>query len=158
MMHLQRLMLLVLAPLAVAGWLAAGVYASDALTVTVETGAGASHDFTVELALTDAARQQGLMYRRSLDADKGMLFVFTDDQPRAFWMKNTYIPLDIIFIRKDGRIANIVARAEPETLTQRRSRGPAVAVLEIAGGRAAELGIAAGDLVRHPMLGTAKAP
>lgn len=129
-------------------------YASG-MELTVETQSGAAHHFTVELALTDEARAQGLMFRRELAPDKGMLFIFPDADHRSFWMKNTYIPLDIIFIRRNGRIANIVANAEPQTLTSRSSKGRVSAVLEIPGGRAAELGITEGDLVRHTLLGTA---
>lgn len=123
-------------------------------TATVET-AKDTYEFGVELALTDEARAKGLMFRRELAPDKGMLFIFQDVERRSFWMKNTYIPLDIIFIRKNGQIANIVENAEPETLTSRPSRGRVVAVLEIAGGRAAELGIKPGDVVRHVLLGNA---
>ncbi|NVJ96813.1 MAG: DUF192 domain-containing protein [Alphaproteobacteria bacterium] len=129
---------------------------ADVGSLTVETADGTEHHFGVELALTPEARAQGLMFRRELGPNKGMLFVFPDADRRSFWMKNTYIPLDIIFIRRNGTIANIVESAEPETLTSRSSTGRASAVLEIPGGRAAELGIKAGDLVRHSLLGTAK--
>ncbi|WP_262691314.1 DUF192 domain-containing protein [Kordiimonas aestuarii] len=125
--------------------------ASDDQTVTVETSS-TSHRFTVELALNDQERARGLMYREELEADKGMLFIFDDSAPRSFWMRNTYIPLDIIFIRADGRILNIVREARPRTDTPRQSVGRAIAVLEIAGGRAAELAINAGDYVRHPLI------
>jgi len=112
-----------------------------------------SHEFGVELALTPPAQARGLMFRGKLDPDKGMLFVFPSADMRSFWMKNTLIPLDIIFIRENGSIINIVENAEPQTLTPRRSLAPAVAVLEIAGGRARELGIKPGDVVRHDFLG-----
>ena len=125
----------------------------DAAPVVVESASG-NHTFTVELALTDEERARGLMYREELAPDRGMLFVFEDSAPRSFWMRNTYIPLDIIFIRADGQILNIVRQARPRTDTPRQSIGNAVAVLEIAGGRAAELGIKAGDKVRHPRLDT----
>lgn len=137
-------------------WLGGAVAYADVMDLTVETQDGQAHHFTVELALTDEARTRGLMFRRELAPDKGMLFVFPDSDRRSFWMRNTYIPLDIIFIRRNGRIANIVENAEPETLTPRESKGRASAVLEIPGGRAAELGIGPGDLVRHSLLGTAK--
>ncbi|WP_417450804.1 DUF192 domain-containing protein [Kordiimonas sp.] len=122
----------------------------DRLAV-VETPTG-RHEFTVELALDDQQRAHGLMYRETLAPDRGMLFVFDESAPRSFWMRNTYIPLDIIFIRSDGRILNIVRKARPRTDTPRQSVGAAVAVLEIAGGRAAELGIIAGHYVRHPLI------
>lgn len=112
--------------------------------------------FSVELALTHSQRQKGLMYRTHLDDDKGMLFIFPKAAPRSFWMRNTYIPLDIIFLQPDGTIINIVANAEPGTETQRLSAGPAKAVLEIRGGLAGELGIQPGDKVRHALLGNLK--
>lgn len=119
--------------------------------VVVESSTGA-HFFEVELALTPEARARGLMYRTELAPDKGMLFVFEDSVPRSFWMRNTYIPLDIIFIRLDGKILNIVREARPRTETPRQSIGSAIAVFEIAGGRARELGIKAGDYIRHPLI------
>lgn len=119
--------------------------------VVIESATG-EHSFTVELALTPEARARGLMYRTELAPDKGMLFVFDDSAPRSFWMRNTYIPLDIIFIRLDGKILNIVREARPRTETSRQSIGSAIAVFEIAGGRAQELGIEAGDYIRHPLI------
>lgn len=132
--------------------------AATASDLSVETSDGATHHFSVELALTDQARARGLMFRTELAPDKGMLFVFPNSALRSFWMRNTLIPLDIIFIQQNGRIANIVANAEPKTDTPRQSKGRAVAVLELAGGRAAALGIGPGDLVRHPLLGTEAKP
>ena len=88
-----------------------------------------------------------MMFRRSLAGDRGMLFVYPDTQPVAFWMKNTLIPLDLVFIRADGTIARIAANAEPLSLEPIASFEPVAAVLEIAGGRAAELGLAPGDRV-----------
>ena len=105
--------------------------------------------FSVELATNDASREHGLMMRTTLPAAHGMLFVFPDTAPRGFWMKNTLIPLDIIFIRSDGRIARIaIAKALDETPLP--SGEPAAVVLEIRGGRAAELGIRPGDKVDWP--------
>ncbi len=125
---------------------------ADMGSVRVES-AGGAHDFSVELALTPPAQARGLMFRKELAPDKGMLFVFPEADMRSFWMKNTLIPLDIIFIRENGKIINIVENAEPQTLTPRKSLAPAVAVLEIAGGRARALGIKPGDMVRHDFLG-----
>ena len=116
------------------------------MPVTIRSANGA-HRFTAELARTPAEQQTGLMYRRSLAPDHGMLFVFPAAQQLSFWMKNTYIPLDIIFIRPDGRIARVAERTTPLSLDPVASGEPAIAVLEIAGGRAAELGIKAGDQV-----------
>lgn len=92
------------------------------------------------------------MFRRSVEPDAGMLFLFPEPRQASFWMYNTYIPLDLIFIDATGRIESIVGNAVPHSLTPRQSRGEVVAVLEIAGGRAEELGLAAGDKVLHPDL------
>jgi uncharacterized protein len=108
------------------------------------------HRFTVEVARTAAEQQMGLMYRRSLAPDRGMLFVFDRPQPLSFWMKNTYIPLDMLFIREDGRIAHIAASTTPLSLEPVGAPEPAIALLEIPGGRSAQLGIRAGDLVEWP--------
>lgn len=116
--------------------------------VEVMSQTGRVHRFDVEFALTRQAQARGLMFREEMAADAGMLFVFNDVRPRSFWMQNTLIPLDIIFIAADGRIVNIEAMAEPRTETSRESDGPAAAVLEINGGLSAMLGIRAGDLVR----------
>jgi len=109
--------------------------------------AGRVHRFTVEIARTPGEQQMGLMFRRALAPDGGMLFPFDSEQPLAFWMKNTLIPLDLIFIRGDGRIARIAESATPLTLDLIQSGEPVASVLEIAGGRSAELGIKAGDTV-----------
>ena len=117
---------------------------------------GTNHAFDVELALSNAQRSMGLMYRAELAPNHGMLFIFGDVRPRSFWMRNCLISLDIIYLNPDGSIINIVANAEPGTDTGRKSEGPAKAVLEIPGGRAAELGLMPGDTVRHALLGNMK--
>ena len=104
-------------------------------------------EFTVELAQTNAERQQGLMYRDHLGADRGMLFIWTELTHGSFWMHNTLIPLDIIFLGPDKKIINIVANAEPQTDTPRSPAGDYQYVLEIEGGRAQALGIVPGDSV-----------
>jgi len=119
-------------------------------TVTVDTVRGPV-SFKVEIADDDAERERGLMYRTSLAPDAGMLFIWTTPAQRAFWMRNTYIPLDIIYIGVNGRILSIAAMAEPFNETPLPSEGAALGVLEIAGGRAAELGITIGDRVHHRM-------
>jgi len=121
--------------------------------LTVEQADGTKLGFDVELALTRKHRALGLMYRPELAPNHGMLFIFGQEQQMRFWMKNCLIPLDIIFLHANGTIINIVANAEPGTETGRLSNGPAKAVFEIAGGRAAELGIEPGDIVRHALLG-----
>ena len=103
-----------------------------------------SVEFYVELAKTAAERRRGLMYRERLADGWGMLFVYPRDAPRSFWMKNTYIPLDMVFIDTRGNVVSIIESAEPQTLTARRSEGPARFVLELNAGVAAESGIAPG--------------
>lgn len=111
------------------------------------------HPFSVEIAATDEARAQGLMNRKELPEGRGMLFDFKTEQPVEFWMHNTYISLDIIFIRADGRILRIAENAEP--LSDRRipSGGPTRGVLEVIAGTTRKLGIAPGDRVAHPIFG-----
>lgn len=108
---------------------------------------GRSHRFTVEVARTEQQQAQGLMGRRSLAADRGMLFPF--DPPRAahFWMRNTLIPLDMIFVRTDGTIARVAANTVPLSEELVGVDAELSAVLELRGGRAAELGIREGDRV-----------
>lgn len=109
--------------------------------------------FTVEVASTEADQQLGLMNRRHLGSDKGMLFWFgLPDRIVSFWMKDTLIPLDMIFIGADGMVKSVHERAKPEDLTPIRSEVPVVAVLEIAGGEAAKQGIAPGDVAHFPGL------
>lgn len=108
--------------------------------------------FQVERAVTPEESARGLMFRSELAADRGMLFLFTDEQDRSFWMKNTMIPLDIIFIRRDGVIAHIHKMAKPYDETAIPSTEPVQAVLEIAGGQADKRGIAPGDRIDTDLL------
>jgi uncharacterized membrane protein (UPF0127 family) len=103
--------------------------------------------FTVELAVTRAEQERGLMFRKALAPDRGMLFPYNPPRRAAFWMKNTLIPLDIIYIGPDGRVLSIARNAVPHDETPIPSGGPVGGVLEIAGGRAAQLGILPGDRV-----------
>jgi uncharacterized protein len=114
------------------------------LTITSSTG---THRFTVEVAETPEQQAQGLMNRQSLAPDRGMVFPRNPPGDASFWMKNTLIPLDLIFIREDGSIARIAENTVPLSLDPIPSLEPVSAVLEIAGGRSAELGIKAGDKV-----------
>ena len=107
----------------------------------------AAHDFVVEVAENSVQQAQGLMFRTQLPPDKGMIFPFAEDRVASFWMKNTVIPLDIIFIRRDGTIESIADNTIPYSLAPVRSVAPSATVLEIAAGRAAELGIGPGDTV-----------
>ncbi|WP_420038516.1 DUF192 domain-containing protein [Sphingomonas hankookensis] len=120
--------------------------------LTVTTADGTAHRFVVEVAATEAQQQQGLMYRPPLAPDAGMLFApYPPDggPPRVanFWMRNTPSPLDILFIRPDRTIATIAENTVPFSEAPVPSGEPVSAVLELGGGRAAELGIAAGDKV-----------
>ena len=117
--------------------------------LTIHSRSGV-HRFTVEVARTLEQQERGLMFVRSLAPNRGMIFPYDPPQEVAFWMRNTLIPLDIIYVRADGRIARI-ANAKPLDETPLPSGEPASLVLEIRGGLAAELGIKAGDKVewRH---------
>lgn len=123
--------------------------------LTIET-AGEAHRFTVELAVTPEQRGQGLMYRERLPAEAGMLFLYPAEQMISMWMKNTLIPLDMLFIAEDGRIVHIAERAIPGSLATISSGQPARAVLELNGGTAARLNIAPGDRVLYETFGTAE--
>lgn len=115
--------------------------------LTLVTSGGASHVVHVELALTDDQREVGLMYRRSMADDDGMLFVFDDESIQSFWMKNTLIRLDMLFIRGDGSIAGIVENATPRSLSPRTVGKPSRYVLELNGGWCAAHGLKTGDKV-----------
>ena len=123
----------------------------EELVFVTSTG---EHKFMVEIADDEAERQRGLMYRPPLEDDRGMLFEFPDVSERGFWMRNTPSPLDIIYVGQDGRIVSIAANAQPYSETTLPSNGPATGVVEIRGGRAAEIGAKAGDVVKHPFFGT----
>ncbi len=105
--------------------------------------------FQVEIAADDASRARGLMYRKSLAPDRGMLFDFHTPRPVSFWMRNTYISLDMIFIRADGRILSIARNTTPLSDEGVPSGGAVRAVLELVGGRAAQIGALPGDRVIH---------
>jgi uncharacterized membrane protein (UPF0127 family) len=111
--------------------------------------------FEVELATNDAERSRGLMFRKQLGPYEGMLFDFYHEMPVSFWMKNTLIPLDMVFIAGDGTAKHVHANAVPMSTDTIPSRFPVRAVLEINGGSAALLGIKPGDKVRHPIFGNA---
>jgi len=122
------------------------VQAAELQTLEIASKTGV-HAFQVELAITPEEKEHGLMFRRELPEGQGMLFDFQFDQNVAFWMKNTYIPLDMLFIRADGRILRIAENTEPLSERNIPSGGPVRAVLEVIGGTAKKLGIAAGDRV-----------
>jgi hypothetical protein len=112
----------------------------DQIPLTIRAGS-ATHHFTVEVARTEAQQEQGLMGRTELAADRGMLFPFSAPKFAAFWMKNTLIPLDMLFIRADGTIDRIAENTVPQNLEPLASGGMVSAVLELPGGTAARLGI-----------------
>ena len=118
------------------------------LEIATKTGV---HVFAVELADNEAERERGLMYRKELPEGQGMLFDFHREQDVSFWMQNTYIPLDMIFIRGDGRILRIAENTEPLSEKLVPSGGPVRGVLEVVAGTAKKMGIAAGDQVAHPI-------
>jgi len=122
----------------------AGAAEFQELEIASKTGV---HTFQVELAVTPEEHARGLMFRREVPEGKGMLFDFQYDMPVAFWMKNTYVSLDMIFIRSDGRILRIAERTEPLSERNIPSGGPVRWVLEVVAGTAKKFGIAAGDQV-----------
>ena len=133
------------------GLLAAGpARADDLKTLEIASKTGV-HVFAVEIADTDATREKGLMDRKSLPEGQGMLFDFKDEQEVGFWMHNTYIPLDMIFIRGDGTIARIAENTVPLSERIVPSGARVLAVLEVIGGTARKLGIAPGDKVAFPI-------
>ncbi|MGW9230606.1 DUF192 domain-containing protein [Pseudorhizobium sp. NPDC055634] len=113
----------------------------------IQTRSGKVHRFDVELALTTEQRSQGLMHRESMPQDHGMLFDFGETRPVSMWMRNTPLPLDMLFIQRDGTISHIHRKAVPFSEAIIDSRGPVNYVLELNGGRAAALGIDVGDRV-----------
>ena len=114
-------------------------------------GASGSHRFVVELVDDPRSRARGLMFRRSLPADGGMLFDFGHDQPVSMWMKNTLIPLDMLFIDRRGVIVNLHQRSVPHSLVPIASAGRVRAVLELNGGTVQRLDIKPGDRIAHPL-------
>ena len=143
---------LALAPVAVAaretGAAAQGgnpVLATVPLTASTRTGV---HHYTVEMAVTEDQQAKGLMFRRHMDRAHGMLFPMNPPRPAVFWMENTLIPLDLVFIGADGRVLNVAAHAKRLSRDHIPSTGDAAAVLELTDGEAARAGLQAGDRVR----------
>lgn len=123
--------------------------------LVLETASG-PHRFTVEWQRTEAERERGLMDRKSMPRDHGMLFDFRPNPvPVVFWMKDTYIPLDMIFIGSDGRVVNIKHDAKPMDETMIPSNAPTLGVLEVDAGVADAIGLKVGDKVEHEMFGDA---
>lgn len=118
--------------------------------VTISSQGGGVHGFELEVVSKPVDVQMGLMFRKSMGKDQGMFFQMGAPQATSFWMKNTFIPLDIIFIAEDGTIINIHKNAEPHSTTSIPSGGPVTGVIELNGGRTTALNINVGDRVIHP--------
>ncbi len=119
------------------------------LQVVTDSG---MHRFTVWVAADDASRERGLMFVQALPPKQGLLFLFDSPRIAAFWMKDTYLALDLIFIAEDGRVVNIIAGTQPQSLEPLWSAGPVKAALEVVAGTAARIGLKPGDRIRHPAL------
>jgi len=123
-------------------------------SLVIVTG-GREIKFDIEMATTEAERERGLMYRKELGPYQGMLFDFYRDMPVSFWMKNTLIPLDMVFIAADGTVKHVHSNAVPMSTDTIPSEFPVRGVLEINGGSARLLGIKPGDKVKHEIFGNA---
>jgi uncharacterized membrane protein (UPF0127 family) len=120
-------------------------------TLVLKTATG-DHAFNIEVMASDQERALGLMFRRSLPENSGMLFIYDPPQPATMWMKNTLIPLDMVFISADARVHRIESNAEPFSETLIPSDGDVVGVLELNGGEAGKIGLRRGDKVIYPGL------
>lgn len=112
-----------------------------------------THEFSVEVMHSGPQRERGLMFRRFLPQDRGMLFDFERERPLMMWMKNTFLPLDMIFIGRSGNVVGLAENTEPFSQRIIPSGAPASGVLEVNAGTAARIGLKIGDTVRHPMFG-----
>jgi uncharacterized protein len=126
--------------------------AAEQAEVSIATGEGRTHVFAVEVVSTPQEMAMGLMFRTELAPDAGMLFLYPTPRETSFWMQNTYLPLDMLFIDEDGVIRHIAERTIPRSTTPIPSNGPVSAVLEINGGTSDRLGIAIGDRVSWPAI------
>ena len=149
LLHARRTLLAGIAAVALAApALAADLQTFDKSKLVIETEKG-KFPFNIELALTMPQMMQGLMYRTELAADAGMLFDYKQPETITMWMKNTFIPLDMVFIGADGKIVDFHERAVPQSLATIESKVPARAVLEVNSGTVTRLGIKVGDVVHH---------
>ena len=126
--------------------LSASAALGEELTLTTKSG---EYRFEVDVVDTPESRAQGLMFVTELAEDAGMLFDFKEERPVSFWMRNTFIPLDMIFIGADGVVKNIHVNARPHDVTSIPSGSPVQFVLEIPGGRSVEIGLEPGDTMAH---------
>ncbi len=148
-LRLGLILLLAFLALVREGWAQSGLVAFEQDTLVLRSADGTAHEFEVELALTSAQHAQGLMFRRQMAGDAGMLFIYPSQRMRYMWMKNTLIPLDMLFIDKSGRVVHLVERAVPKSLQTISSNEPVLAVLELNGGTASRLNLGIGDVVEH---------
>jgi uncharacterized membrane protein (UPF0127 family) len=132
-------------------WLGAPGKAGPAFERLEIVTANGTHAFKTEVARTPAERAKGLMYRHDLPRDRAMLFDFGVEQKVMMWMKNTYVPLDMIFVSRDGRVVSIFYDAKPMSEAIISSEQPAYAAIEVRAGVARRIGVAVGDAVRHPI-------
>lgn len=132
---------------------ASAAWAQERVPLVIETAAGARHMFQVEIADDDQERAQGLMYRKSMAPDEGMLFVFDRPSRITMWMQNTPLPLDMLFLGRDGRIVDLHERAVPYSTDTIAARRRAKFVLEVIGGTVERLGLARGDRVMADAIG-----
>jgi uncharacterized protein len=149
-MRARSILLGVLTFMTVAVLMTGRAGAAEEGTLEIATKSGV-RIFAIELAVTDEERAQGLMFRKELPEGRGMLFDFKREQPVSMWMKNTLIPLDMLFITGDGRIARIAENTEVRSERVISSGVPVLAVLEVIAGTAKKYGIAPGDRVNHPI-------
>lgn len=145
------LFLVALAPLGVRAQAQPAAGEAPGLEALTIVSGGTRHAFHVEVMRTPDQRAKGLMYRNYLPPDRGMLFDFGGSEPVAMWMQNTYIPLDMLFIRADGTVARIAENTEPLSTRTIPSGEPVLSVLEINGGVSRQLGIKPGDKVEHAL-------
>lgn len=122
---------------------------NDARIYFLNPDGSKTKNFKVEIAKTPKETSKGMMYRRSMPEDSGMLFIFPRMEERSFWMKNTYIPLDMIFIDSDYKVVNVVHNAPPLSQTSRKSIYPCMYVLELYGGVAEKAGIVSGSVMQY---------
>ncbi len=153
-LHRPALILALVLMVATVGANAQVPLAFERTTLDIET-AGGRHSFDIELALTPEQQSQGLMFRRQLAADAGMLFYHQRDRVVSMWMRNTFVPLDMLFVAADGRIVHIAERTVPQSLATITAGRPVRAVLEVNAGTARRLAIKPGDRLIHPLFGNA---
>jgi uncharacterized membrane protein (UPF0127 family) len=152
---LRNIVVLAVVITGVAGTAALAQSTFDRSTLSIETAQG-SHEFDIELALAPDQQAQGLMFRQEMAKDAGMLFFHQRERVASMWMRNTFIPLDMLFVARDGRIVHIVERTVPQSLTTISAGIPVRAVLELNAGTVHRLAIKSGDRLIHPLFGNAE--